>query len=110
MDFSLLKCPDFERDANMCARHHAMRWAGACKDANPTLPTQDTTKSPPLITPTSRKQQLPDHDQAKIDTLDRLDGFTLNTTHTLHATQFRDAWVPHTRTQRYGILAMTIRP
>ena len=83
MDFSLLKCPDFERDANMCARHHAMRWAGACKDANPTLPTQDTTKSPPLITPTSRKQQLPDHDQAKIDTLDRLDGFTLYTTRML---------------------------
>ena len=27
-----------------------------------------------------------------------------------HATQFRYARVPHTQTQRYGILAMTIRP
>ena len=30
-----------------------------------------------------------------------------HTLHDSHATQFRDARVPHTQTQRYGILAMT---
>jgi hypothetical protein len=39
----------------------------------------------------------------------RLLGFT--TLHDLrHATQFRDAWAPHTQTQRHGVLAMVIRP
>ena len=33
-----------------------------------------------------------------------------HTTRLVCATQFRDARVPHTQTQRYGILAMTIRP
>jgi len=29
---------------------------------------------------------------------------------TRDATQFRDAWAPHTHTQRHGVLAMMIRP
>ena len=39
----------------------------------------------------------------------RLLGFTTLPT-TRDATQFRDAWAPHTQTQRHGELAMMIRP
>ena len=35
---------------------------------------------------------------------DKIVGF--HTLHDSHATQFRDAWVPHTQTQRYGVLAI----
>jgi hypothetical protein len=39
----------------------------------------------------------------------RLLGFT--TRYTTHdATQFRDAWIPHTQTQRHGVLAMMNAP
>ena len=33
-----------------------------------------------------------------------------HTLHDSHATQFRDAWVPHTQTQRYGILVWRSAP
>jgi len=42
---------------------------------------------------------------------DKIVGFHDATAYTTRdATQFRNAWAPHTQTQRHGVLAMVIRP
>jgi hypothetical protein len=44
--------------------------------------------------------------------IDKIVGFhdATNTTHTTLYTRFRDAWAPHTQTQRHGELAMMNTP